>query len=90
MRKTHPVIKNTDDAKFQLYTRGWALTGQKITLETLARVLFAIFAKGQKLSVAITTPILTITYLIMERPEDGFKSKIAKAITNQNLTPSSQ
>ena len=85
MRTQIPGIQNASDAKSSLYAKGWALPGEEITLETLARTLFSVVADNGKLTPTIANPILSVAYLITERIEDGIKINIAESITKHLL-----
>ena len=84
MQAITPSIKSLSDAKQHLYKKGWAFPGKEITLETLARTLFAAVADN-KITPALANPILAVAYLITERVEECTTLNITSAITKHLL-----
>ena len=66
MRALQTAIKNAEDAKICLYNKGWALPGEEITLDILARTLFATIPDTPKIPQIAINPILSVAYLITE------------------------
>ena len=90
MASIAPNIKSAEQAKSHLYSTGWALPGEEISLETLARALFSIVANHSKLPAAVSSVILAAAYLITDKIEAGIKLNITNAITEhvlESLTP---
>ena len=81
MRAIALSIKNASDARSHLYTKGWTMPGEEITLESLAKTLFAAVAHNPKITPSLANPILAIAYLINERIEDGVSLNITSSIT---------
>ena len=86
MQALVPSIKSSADAKQHLYKKGWALPGKDITLETLARTLFAAVADNKPPPPpALANSILSITYLITEKVEECTTLNITSTITKHLL-----
>ena len=85
MRALHTAVKNTEEARTCLYNKGWALPGEEISLETMARTLFAMIADTPKFPLAAINLILSVAYLITEQLDDGIKANTANAITKHLL-----
>ena len=86
MRSIATAIKDATEATSYLHTKGWALPGEDITLEVLARTLFAAVADAEnKLPIQTANPILAVAYLITENLEEGIKTNIARTITKHLL-----
>ena len=85
MRAMTPAIKNATDAKSHLFTNSWALPGEEITLETLARTLFSVVANNPKITPALANPILAVAYLITEKVEECAVLNITSSITKHLL-----
>src|ERR1700743_734450 len=84
MQALTPSIKSSSDAKQHLYKRGWAFPGEEITLETLARTLFAAVADN-KTTPALANPILAVAYLITKKVEECTTLNITPSITKHLL-----
>ena len=84
MQAIAPAIKSASDAKAHLYKKGWAFPGEEITLEILARTLFAVIADN-KITSALANPILSIAYLITEKLEENTTLNITTTITKHIL-----
>ena len=78
------AIKSTADAKSHLYEKGWIFPGEEITLEALARTLFAAVVDN-KVAPSLANPILAVAYLITEKVEEHTTSNIASAINKHIL-----
>ena len=86
MRSIATAIKDTTEATSYLHTKGWALPGEDITLEVLARTLFAGVADAKnKLPIQTANPILAVAYLITKNLEEGINTNIARTITKYLL-----
>jgi hypothetical protein len=85
MKTTNPVIKNANKARIHLYNKGWALPGEDISLEIIARTLFSVVAAAGKISADTVNPILAAAYIITEEIEDNIKENIAESITKHLL-----
>ena len=85
MKSITPVIKNATEAKSYLCTKGWALGGEVISQEILARTLFAVVADNGKMPAQTANPILAVAYLITENIESGLKLNITNTITKHLL-----
>ena len=81
MRATNPSIKNATEARAHLLTKGWALAGEDISLDTLARTLFAVVAENGKLGATILNPLLSVAYLITEKIDAAYKNDISEAFS---------
>ena len=84
MQALSSAVKSTADAKLHLYKKGWAFPGEEITLEILARTLFAAVADN-KITPSLANPILAVTYLITKKVEECTTSNITSAITKHIL-----
>ena len=86
MRALVPVIKNATEAKTHLLTKGWIFAGEEISMETLARTLFALVAEqSAKLPPTTANPILAVAYLLTECNELQTKTNLTTAITKHLL-----
>jgi hypothetical protein len=83
MRSIAPAIKDATEAKIHLCTKGWILPGEEVTLDTLARTLFAFVAENNKLSPNVVNPILAAAYIITEKLENNLKDNITDAISKK-------
>ena len=64
------AIKSLADTKSHLYKKGWVFPGEEITLETLARTLFAAVAYN-KITPLLANPILAVAYLITKKSRNA-------------------
>ena len=85
MRAMTPAIKNATDVKSHLFTNSWALPGEEITLETLARTLFSVVANNPKITPTLANPILAVAYLITEKVEECAVLNITSSIIKHLL-----
>lgn len=85
MRTLAPSIKNADEAKTHLVTKGWILPGEEISLELIARTLFAAVADNPKIPTPTTNVMLAAAYIITEKLENGLKLNITNCITKHFL-----
>ena len=78
------AIKSMADAKSHLCKKGWTFPGEEITLEILARTLFAAVV-DKKITPSLANPILAVAYLITEKVKEHNTSNITSAITKHIL-----
>ena len=84
MQAIAPAIKSASNAKAHLYKKGWAFPGEEITLEILARTLFAVIADN-KITSVLANPILSVAYLITKKLEENATLNITTTITKHIL-----
>ena len=80
MQSIAGAVKNAKEARSHLFTKGWIATGEKASLEVLARVLFATVAES-KLPPAASTVITSVAYLLTSRLEEGILEEMADKIS---------
>jgi hypothetical protein len=85
MRAIPSAIKNLEDSKAFLYGKGWALPGETLSLEILARTLFSTVADSPKLPTPAANTILSVAYLITEKIDDGIRTDLSANITKHLL-----
>lgn len=72
-------VKNAEDAKTLLQTQGWIIASETVSLEILARTLFAVTFEN-KLAPKASNAILAAAFLLTERLEEGVKQDTANKI----------
>ena len=75
------AVKNALEARNHLFSKGWMAPGEKVAIETLARVLFAMIIDGPKLSAAASTNILSVAHLLTKTLEEGILENMANNIS---------
>jgi len=74
------TVKNADDARTFLFSKGWIIAGEPVALDTLARTLFAA-AIEPKVPTAVANATIAVAYLLTERLENGIKQGVANKLT---------
>ena len=74
------AVKNAKEAKSHLRTKNWIAPGEKVSIEVLARILFAAVT-SEKIPQAASTTICSVAYLLTENLEDGILFDMADKIS---------
>jgi len=72
-------VKNASDAKILLQTKGWVIANEAISLDVLARTLFATVIEN-KLPTPAANAITAVAFLLTEKLEEGVKQEFADSI----------
>jgi len=72
-------VKNAQDANIYLQTKGWIIAGEAISLETLARTLFATVLE-QKLPPRAANAITAVAFLLTEQLEESVTQEAANSL----------
>ena len=75
------AVKNADDARNHLFTKGWITPRETIALEVLARVLFATVVDTSKLPQTASMAIASVAYLLTEKLETGILENATNHLT---------
>ena len=74
------AVKDIKDAKTVLVKQGWTSNGEQVSLETLARILFA-HSLDPKVSDETASIMTAVAFLITSNLQDGVALGVATAIT---------
>ena len=85
IKALYPIIRTTNDAKAVLQGKGWTVPNGEITLELLAKVLFATAINANKMDSASTNLILATGFLITEQIGSLTKANIVNGVTKHLL-----
>jgi len=69
-------VKNAEDAKSLLQSKGWIIAGKNISLETLARTLFALMLEP-KIPLATINAVTAVASLLTEKLDISVKQEMA-------------
>ena len=77
----NPAVKNATEAKSFLASKGWIAPGDPVSMDVLAKALFATVVHSSKLPQATSTTIASIAYLLTEKQEDGILENLTNTIS---------
>lgn len=81
MQSITSAVKNATEAKSHLATKGWSAPGERIALDVLTRILFAVIADTPRLHASASATIASVAYLLTETQQDGLLEDMANKIS---------